>query len=172
MAECEILFQALAKLRRGVNLRKLQCPSQKFHAISKCPLLTEWSMAPPFLCSNGHTRGRILFKVQRLFLLAVFNRIYFADMANNKCRHCAPRKITECKRSGAARLLDPCFLPACLPACLPVFACSFMPWYMQVLMACTIFLCHGCKKSCQYLHAKPTWFSGNLVANRRCQETI
>ena len=34
MAECEILFQALAKLRRGVNLRKLQCPSQKFHAIS------------------------------------------------------------------------------------------------------------------------------------------
>ena len=47
--------------------------------------------------------------------------MYFADMANNTCRHCAPRKITECKRSGAARLLDPCVLPACLPACLCMF---------------------------------------------------
>ena len=79
-------------------------------------------MAPPFLCSNGHTRRRILFKVQQLFLLAVFNTTSFADMANNKRRHCAPRRIIECKRSGAARLLDPCFLSVCAPACLCMFA--------------------------------------------------
>ena len=93
-------------------------------------------MAPPLLCSNGQPRRLLLVKVKQSIMLAVFKSILFADMEHNKRRHCAPRKITECKRSGAARLLDPCFLPACLPACLSLHVrscrgtCRFW-WHAQ-----------------------------------------